>query len=205
MHTLLDLRSNIPSFIHISDGKMADVHALDMLVPEAGAIYVMDRGYIDFRRLYGLHQAGAVFVTRAKSNLHAHRVYSASTDRTSGVIADQTIALDGARTRQDYPERLRRIRFKDPETGKTLVFLTNQTSLPAPTICDLYKSRWKVDIDQAWCLSRLKGCVVGLDGGRRQSAPRWRCRPDDLQVGDRVRVGGDELCRPATGFDQAAA
>ena len=95
MHTLLDLRGNIPSFIHISDGKLHDVHALDMLVPEAGAIYVMDRGYVDFARLYGLHQAGAFFVTRAKSNLNAHRVYSAATDRTTGVIADQTITLDG--------------------------------------------------------------------------------------------------------------
>jgi hypothetical protein len=103
MHTLLDLRGDIPSFIHISDGKLHDVHALDMLVPEAGAIYVMDRGYIDFGRLYGLHQAGAFFVTRAKTNLNAHRVYSASTDRIGGVIADQTIALDGTRSRQDYP------------------------------------------------------------------------------------------------------
>jgi transposase len=156
MHTLLDLRGNIPSFIHISDGKMADVHALDMLVPEAGAIYVMDRGYVDFRRLYGLHQAGAFFVTRAKSNLHAHRVYSAPTDRTSGVIADQTIALDGARTSQDYPEHLRRIRFKDPKTGKTLVFLTNQTSLPALTICNLYKSRWKVELFFKWIKQHLR-------------------------------------------------
>ena len=159
MHTLLDLRGDIPSFIHISDGKLHDVHALDMLVPEAGAIYLMDRGYIDFGRLYGLHQAGAFFVTRAKSNLNAHRVYSASTDRTGGVIADQTIALDGTRSRQDYPVHLRRIRFRDPETGKTLVFLTNQTTLPASTICDLYKSRWKVDIDQAWRLSRIKRWV----------------------------------------------
>ena len=131
MHTLLDLRGNIPSFIHISDGKLHDVHALDMLVPEAGAIYVMDRGYVDFARLDGLHQAGAVFVIRAKSNLRAHRVYSAATDRTTGVIADQTIALDGHYTREDYPVHLRRVRFRDPETGKALVFLTNQTTLPA--------------------------------------------------------------------------
>ena len=113
MHTLLDLRGNIPSFIHISDGKLHDVHALDMLLPEAGAIYVMDRGYVDFARLYRLHQAGAFFVTRAKSNLDAHRVYSAATDRTTGVIADQTIALDGHYTSQDYPAHLRRIRFRD--------------------------------------------------------------------------------------------
>ena len=156
MHTLLDLRGDIPSFIHISDGKLHDVHALDMLVPEAGAIYVMDRGYIDFGRLYGLHQAGAFFVTRAKSNLNAHRVYSASTDRTGGVIADQTIALDGARSRQDYPVHLRRIRFRDPETAKTLVFLTNQTTLPASTICDLYKSRWKVELFFKWIKQHLR-------------------------------------------------
>src|SRR6516165_1133277 len=110
MHTLLDLRGNIPSFIHISDGKLHDVHALDLLLPEAGAIYVMDRGYVDFTRLYALHQAGAFFVTRTKSNLHAHRVYSAPTDRTTGIIADQTIALDGYATRKDYPDHLRRIR-----------------------------------------------------------------------------------------------
>jgi hypothetical protein len=144
MHTLLDLRGNIPSFIHISDGKLHDVHALDMLAPEAGAIYVMDRGYGDFGCLYGLHQAGAFFVTRAKSNLNAHRVYSAATDRAAGVIADQTIALDGHYTAKYYPIHLRRVRFKDPKTGKTLIFLTNQTTLPALTDCDLYKSRWQV-------------------------------------------------------------
>jgi uncharacterized protein DUF4372/DDE family transposase len=143
MHTLLDLRGNIPSFIHISNGKLHDVHALDMLIPEPGAIYVMDRGYIDFARLHTLHQAGAFFVTRAKSNLSAHRVYSAPTDRTTGVIADQTIALDGPLTNLDYPVHLRRIRFRDAETAKTLIFLTNQTALPALTICDLYKSRWQ--------------------------------------------------------------
>jgi hypothetical protein len=146
MHTLLDLRGNIPSFIHISNGKLHDVHALDMLLPEPGAIYVMDRGYIDFARLHTLQQAGAFFVTRAKSNLSSHRVYSAPTDRTTGVIADQTIALDDPRTSQDYPEHLRRIRFRDAETGKTLNFLTNQMALPALTICDLYKSRWQVEL-----------------------------------------------------------
>ena len=146
MHTLLDLRGNIPSFIHISDGKAHDVHALDLLLPEAGAIYVMDRGYIDFARLYVLHQAGAFFVTRAKSNLDAHRVYSAPTDRAVGIIADQTIALDGFSTRKDYPVHLRRIRFKDAESGKGLVFLTNQFALPAASICALYKSRWQVGV-----------------------------------------------------------
>jgi hypothetical protein len=156
MHTLLDLRGNIPSFIHISDGKLHDVHALDMLVPEAGAIYVMDRGYVDFARLYGLHQAGAFFVTRAKSNLNAHRVYSAATDRTTGVIADQKIALDGRYTSKDYPVHLRRVRFRHPETEKTLVFLTNQTTLPASTICDLYKSRWQVELFFKWIKQHLR-------------------------------------------------
>jgi transposase len=156
MHTLLDLRGNIPSFIHISNGKLHDVHALDMLLPEPGAIYVMDRGYIDFARLHTLQQAGAFFVTRAKSNLSSHRVYSAPTDRTTGVIADQTIALDGPRTSQDYPEHLRRIRFRDAETGKTLNFLTNQMALPALTICDLYKSRWQVELFFKWIKQHLR-------------------------------------------------
>jgi transposase len=156
MHTLLDLRGNIPSFIHISDGKLHDVHALDLLTPEAGAIYVMDRGYVDFRRLHRLHLAGAFFVTRAKSNLKAHRVYSAQTDRNTGVICDQTIALDGFYTRQDYPTHLRRVRFNDPETGKSLVFLTNQTILPAATICALYKSRWQVELFFKWIKQHLR-------------------------------------------------
>jgi transposase len=156
MHTLLDLRGNIPSFIHVSDGKLHDVHALDMLLPEPGAIYVMDRGYVDFARLHVLHQAGAFFVTRAKSNLNAHRVYSAHVDRTAGLICDQTIALDGYLTRRDYPEHLRRIRFRDAETGKTLVFLTNQVTLPALTICALYKSRWQVELFFKWIKQHLR-------------------------------------------------
>jgi hypothetical protein len=156
MHTLLDLRGNIPSFIHISNGKLHDVHALDLLLPEPGAIYVMDRGYVDFARLHVLHQAGAFFVTRAKSNLDAHRVYSASTDRACGVIADQTIALDGYHTSQDYPAHLRRVRFRDPATGKTLVFLTNQVTLPALTICTLYKSRWQVELFFKWIKQHLR-------------------------------------------------
>ena len=156
MHTLLDLRGNIPSFIHISDGKLHDVHALDMLLPEAGAIYVMDRGYVDFARLHVLHEAGAFFVTRAKSNLDAHRVYSAPADRKAGVICDQTIAMDGYLTQRHYPAHLRRIRFKDPETGKTLIFLTNQVTLPALTICALYKSRWQVELFFKWIKQHLR-------------------------------------------------
>lgn len=156
MHTLLDLRGNIPSFIHISDGKLHDVHALDMLIPEAGAMYVMDRGYVDFTRLYALHQAGAFFVTRAKSNMDARRVYSAAADRAAGIICDQTITLNGHAAHKAYPVHLRRIRFKDPESGKTLVFLTNRFTLPAATIAALYKARWQVELFFKWIKQHLR-------------------------------------------------
>ena len=156
MHTLLDLRGNIPSFIHISDGKLGDVNVLDMLVPEAGSIYVMDRGYLDFERLHTLHLASAFFVTRAKSNMNARRVYSADTDRSTGIICDQTIALNGYYTSRDYPAHLRRIRFKDPETGKSLVFLTNNFALSAATICALYKARWQVELFFKWIKQHLR-------------------------------------------------
>ena len=156
MHTLLDLRGSIPAFIHISDGKMHEVNVLDFLPVEAGAFYVMDRGYLDFARLYKLHQAGAFFVTRAKRGMDARRVYSAPADRSVGVICDQTIALNGFYISKDYPEHLRRIRFKDPETGKTLVFLTNNTSLPALTIAALYKSRWQVELFFKWIKQHLR-------------------------------------------------
>jgi hypothetical protein len=156
MHTLLDLRGCIPSFIHISDGKLHDVNVLDLLLPEPGAIYVMDRGYVDFERLYLRHQAGAFFVTRAKSNIDARRLYSAPADRANGIICDQTIVLAGIKTSRHYPEHLRRIRFKDPETDKTLVFLTNQRMLPAATICALYKSRWYVELFFKWIKQHLR-------------------------------------------------
>jgi Domain of unknown function (DUF4372)/Transposase DDE domain len=156
LHTLLDLRGNIPAFIHISDGKMGDVKALDILNIEPGAFYVMDRGYVDFVRLYKLHQIGAFFVTRAKRGMNARRVYSAQVDRTSGLICDQRIALNGHCASQDYPDHLRRIRFKDPTTGKTLVFLTNNTALPALTIAALYKSRWQVELFFKWIKQHLR-------------------------------------------------
>ena len=145
LHTLLDIRGAIPSFIHISDGKLHDVNVLDMLMLEAGAFYVMDRAYLDFQRLYTVHQAGSFFVTRAKSNLDARRVYSAPVDRRTGVVCDQLIVLNGHYSRLSYPEQLRRIRFKVPETGKTLIFLSNNKTLPALTICALYKSRWEIE------------------------------------------------------------
>ena len=156
MHTLLDLRGNIPTFIHISDGKMHDVNVLDLLLAEPGAIYVMDRGYVDFSRLFALHQAGAFFVTRAKSNMDWRRLSSGLADRSAGIICDQTIALAGVQTSQHYPEHLRRIRFKDAETGKTLVFITNQRTLPAATICALYKSRWQVELFFKWIKQHLR-------------------------------------------------
>ena len=156
MHTLLDLRGSIPAFIHISDGKMHEVNVLDLLIIEAGAFYVMDRGYLDFDRLYRLHQAGAFFVTRAKRGMDARRVYSATTDRGTGVICDQAIALNGFYVSKDYPEHLRRIRFKDPKSGKTLVFLTNNTTLPALTIAALYKNRWQVELFFKWIKQHLR-------------------------------------------------
>ena len=156
MHTLLDLRGSIPAFIHISDGKMHEVGVLDFLPVEAGAFYVMDRGYLDFARLYKMHQAGAFFVTRAKRGMDARRVYSAPSQRGSGVICDQSIALNGFYISKDYPEHLRRIRFKDPESGKTLVFLTNNTTLPPLTIAALYKNRWQVELFFKWIKQHLR-------------------------------------------------
>ena len=156
MHTLLDLRGNIPSFIHISNGKLGDVHGLDVLALEAGAIYVMDRGYLDFARLSVMHRAHAFFVTRAKSNTRLRRVYSTPVDRSTGMLCDQTVALTGVTSHKDYPEHLRRIRFKDAETGKTLVFLTNNFSLPPATICALYKARWQVELFFKWIKQHLR-------------------------------------------------
>ena len=156
LHTLLDLRGAIPSFIHISDGKMGDVKVLDILPIEAGAFYVMDRGYLDFTRLYQLHQVGAFFVTRAKHGMDARRVYSSPTDRPSGIICDQRIAMNGFYVGKGYPEHLRRIRFKDPESGKTLVFLTNNMTLPPLTIAALYKSRWQVELFFKWIKQHLR-------------------------------------------------
>jgi hypothetical protein len=156
IHTLLDLRGAIPAFIYLSDGKTHDTKVLDMLVFEPGAFYVMDRGYMDFKRLYRLHQAGAFYVTRAKDNLRASRVYSAPTDRSTGVIADQRVMLEGFYAIQDYPEHMRRIRFNDPTTGQTLIFLTNNTSLPATTIAALNKNRWQVELFFKWIKQHLR-------------------------------------------------
>jgi hypothetical protein len=156
LHTLLDLRGNIPTFLHISDGKLHDVNVLDLLVPEPGAFYVMDRGYLDFERLHRLHEAGSFFVTRAKSNLNAQRRYSHPVDRSTGLMCDQTIMLAGFYSRQDFDTPLRRIRFKDPETGKQLVFLTNNFALPALTITELYRCRWQVELFFKWIKQHLR-------------------------------------------------
>jgi hypothetical protein len=156
LHTLLDLRGNIPSFIHISDGKLHDVNILDQLIPEPGAFYVMDRGYIDFARLHRLHLAGSFFVIRGKINLKTKRRYSAPVDRSTGLICDQTIVLSGYYAQKDYEDTLRRIRFKDPETGKSLVFLTNNFVLPAQTITQLYKCRWQVELFFKWIKQHLR-------------------------------------------------
>jgi len=155
LHTLIDLRGNIPSFIHISDGKLHDVNVLDELLPEPGAFYVMDRGYLDFERLHKLHLAKAFFVTRAKSNMKAKRRYSRVVDRSTGLICDQTITLTGFYSKVGYPEPLRRIRFKTDE-GKTLVFLTNNFELPALTITELYRCRWQVELFFKWIKQHLR-------------------------------------------------
>ena len=156
LHTLLDLRGAIPSFVHISDGKMGDVNVLDILPVEAGAFYIMDRGYVDFTRLYAMHQRGAFFVTRTKSNSDARRVYSAKVEKATGMVCDQTMALNGRKSARNYPEHLRRVRFKDRETGKTLIFLTNNTTLPAPVIAQLYKNRWQVELFFKWIKQHLR-------------------------------------------------
>lgn len=155
MHTLLDLRGNIPSFIHISDGKWHEVNVFDLLVPEAGAFYIMDRGDIDFEQLHRLHQAGSFYVIRAKSNLRFKRRYSLESDRATGVICDQIGTLTGFYSTQDYPAPLRRVRIKDDE-GRTLVFLTNNTDLPARTIAELYRCRWQVELFFKWIKQHLR-------------------------------------------------
>lgn len=156
LHTLLDLRGNIPTFIHISDGKLHEVKILDQLLPEAGAFYVMDRGFLDYARLYRFHQAGSFFVTRARANSQAQRRYSHPVDRTTGLICDHTVVLTGFYARDDFPAPMRRIRFKDRNTGNTLIFLTNNFNLPALTIAQLYRCRWQVELFFKWIKQHLR-------------------------------------------------
>jgi len=156
LHTLIDLRGNIPTFIHISDGKLHDVNVLDVLPIEPGSIYLMDRGYVDFERLYRITRSLAFFVTRAKSTFKFERIYSHPIDKTTGLICDQTIKLAVPATAKKYPDKLRRVKYRDPETNKVLVFLTNNFDLPAKTIADLYKQRWQVELFFKWIKQNLR-------------------------------------------------
>lgn len=156
LHTLLDLRGSIPTFIHISDGKLHEVNTLDIIPLEAGAFYVMDRGYLDFKRLYKITLATAFFVIRAKSNLKCRRVYSHPVERETGIICDQSVMLTGFYQAKDYPEKLRRVKYHDAETNKILVFLTNNSTLPPLTIATLYRSRWKVELFFKWIKQNLR-------------------------------------------------
>ena len=156
LHTLLDLRGNIPTFIHVSDGKMHEVNVLDQLLPEPGAFYIVDRGFTDFARLYRLHAAGSYFVIRAKSNLKAQRRYSHPVDRSTGLVCDQTVMFTNFYATKAFEAPVRRIRFKDPASQKTLIFLTNNFVLPALTITQLYRCRWQVELFFKWIKQHLR-------------------------------------------------
>jgi hypothetical protein len=156
LHTLLNLRGSIPEFIHISDGKLHDVNVLDILIPESGCFYVMDRGYVDFARLYGMHQALSFFVTRAKRRFRFERRYSRLVDKSTGLRCDQTVVLTGVDTATTYPEPMRRIGYFDAETQKRFVFLTNNFTLAALTVAQLYKARWRVELFFKWIKQHLR-------------------------------------------------
>lgn len=156
LHTLLDLKGDIPTFIWITDGKVHDVNVLDHLVPEPGAIYIMDRAYLDFDRLYQLHQCSAIFVIRSKTNTGLRRLYSHKIDKSTGVRCDQTVVLTGYYSKKDYPEKLRRIKYFDADKGRSFVFLTNQFTLPAVVIADLYRYRWRIEIFFKWIKQHLR-------------------------------------------------
>jgi len=156
LHTLLDLRGPIPGFIHITDGKGSDYQALDVLVPEPGAVYIMDRGYIDFARLFAFNLTGAIFVIRARANMLSRRLYSHPVDKATGLVCDQTIMLSGKRSRDAYRDKLRRVRYFDAETQKSLVFLTNNLTLPALSIAQLYRCRWQVELFFKWIKQHLR-------------------------------------------------
>ena len=156
LHTMLDLRGNIPVVVHIDDGKSYDTDILDVMIPEPGALYVMDRGYLDFARLYRLGAAGAFFVVRGKIKQRTRRMTSRPVDRASGIICDQTVVMAIRKTARKYPARLRRIRYRDPQTGKTLIFLTNNFDLPPRTVADLYRCRWQIELFFKWIKQHLR-------------------------------------------------
>ena len=156
LHTLLNLRGSIPEFIHISDGKLHDVNVLDILIVQPGSFYLMDRGYVDFARLYTIQQASAFFVTRCKRNFQFKRRYSHPVDKSTGLRSDQTIITTGVDTAKDYPIPLRRIRYYDTETNKSLIFITNNFVLPALIIAQLYKARWQVELFFKWIKQHLR-------------------------------------------------
>jgi hypothetical protein len=156
LHTLLDLRGSIPAFARITPGAFRDSHMLDVLVPEPGSIYVFDRGYLDFKRLYRLHQCRAIFVTRTKKNQKLRRLYSHPVDRSTGLVCDQTVVLALAASAAKYPEKLRRVRFKDLQSGRGYVFITNDFRLPALTIAKLYQARWRIELFFKWIKQHLR-------------------------------------------------
>lgn len=156
LHTQLDLRGSIPTFVHITNGKVHDVNALDLIHFEPGAIYILDRGYTDFKRLNNIDQAKSFFVIRAKDNLNFRRISSVKSDKSKGVIADQQVSLCGFYSSQDYPGNLRRIRYRDLESNQSYVFLTNNYQLPALTIAALYKERWKIELFFKWIKQHLR-------------------------------------------------
>jgi len=156
LHTLLDMRGSIPATVIITHGKVHDVNILDSLFIEAGAIYIMDRGYLDFARLYNIQQSSAFFITRAKSNFDFKRLYSQHVDKTTGILCDQIIVLKGFYAKKDYPDKLRRIRYYDAGNNKTMVFLTNNFDLPALTIAELYRCRWQVELFFKWIKQHLR-------------------------------------------------
>ena len=155
LHTLLDLRGNIPAFIHVSEAKLHDINVLDLLVPEPGAFYLMDRAYIDFERLFLMNNLGAFFVVRAKSNTRYRRRYSRKVDKSTGLRCDQTIVLTGVHSKDDYPQPLRRVKYFDEQTGKTFNFLTNHFAVPAVTVAELYRYRWQVELFFKWIKQHL--------------------------------------------------
>ena len=193
LHTLLDLRGNIPTFIHVSDGKMYDVNVLDILTPEPGALYIMDRGYVDFERLFLLHSVGAFFIIRAKSNTRYARRYSHPADKTTGVRCDQTVVLTGEKGRKHYRQPLRRIKYYDSGTGKTFNFLANHFAVSAPTVAELYRQRCQVELFFKWIKQHLR--IKSFFGTSENAG-----QDTDMDCGDGVCArGGAEEAAGALG------